>query len=94
MKEQYWGKKQVPKCLNALYIRQLEIEVTISNTTIFVKFSWGGGCCLFPWVFFYGKLLKCTNVKKHFPECHYFSCPQSFHICSLLLLKVSPVPSF
>lgn len=41
MKEQYWGKKQVPKCLNALYIRQLEIEVTISNTTIFVKFSWG-----------------------------------------------------
>lgn len=30
----------MPKCLNALCVWQLEIEVTISsNTTIFVKFS-------------------------------------------------------
>lgn len=29
----------MPKCLNALYVRQLEIELTISDTTIFVKFS-------------------------------------------------------
>lgn len=29
----------MPKCLNALNVRQLEVEVTIRNTTIFVKFS-------------------------------------------------------
>ena len=29
----------MPKCLNALYVRQLEIEVTISDTSIFVKFG-------------------------------------------------------
>lgn len=73
----------MPKCLNGLYVRQLEIEVTISNTTIFVRF---GGVFLVVVCFlgfFYGKLLKCTNVKKHFPECHYFPRPRSFHICSL-----------
>lgn len=65
----------MPKCLNALYVRQLEIEVTISNTTIFVKFS-GVFWLLFVFLgFFMANFKKCTNVKKHFPECHYFSWP-------------------
>ena len=47
----------MPKCLNALYVRQLEIEVTISNTTIFVKFSRGFWLLfVFLGFFFYGKL--------------------------------------
>lgn len=41
----------MPKRLNALCVRPLEIAVTISNTTIFVKFSGVFGCCLFSWVF-------------------------------------------
>lgn len=46
----------MPKCLNALYVRQLEIEVTISNTNASVKFS-GGFWLLFVFLgFFYGKL--------------------------------------
>lgn len=55
----------MPKCLNALYVRQLEIEVTISNTTIFVKFS-GGFWLLFVFLgfFFMANFKKCTNVEK------------------------------
>ena len=66
----------MPKCLNALYVRQLEIEVTISDTTIFVKFS-GGFWLLFVFLgFFLWQTLKNVPMwKKHFPECHYFSCP-------------------
>lgn len=78
----------MPKCLNVLCVRQLEIEVTISNMTIFVKFS-GFFWLFFVFLGFFMANLKYTNVKKHFPECHFFSCPRSFHIYILLLFLVS-----
>lgn len=55
----------MPKCLNVVYVRQLEIEVTIINTTIFVKFS-GGFWLLFVFLgFFLWQTLKNVPMWKN-----------------------------